>query len=173
LAAGKIAGKVAAKEGLKKTITHGSTAKVDAMRKAAEARKTALNSKAGKPGSSSSSTSSTSSSSTASTAAPAKPHKNSLDYEGETHVYKVIDKDTKQLHKIGESAQGLRKRDGQSKRAEQQARQLNRESGKRYETKVVETFSNKREARQRETEMILEIRKKKGPEALPGNKNNR
>lgn len=183
-AAAKIAGKVAAKEGLKKTVTHGTTRKAEAMRKTAEARKTALEAKAGKPAPSSQ-TPSTSSSSTASTsssssstaitsqATPVKTHKNSLDYEGETHVYKVIDKDTKQLHKIGESAQGLRKRDGQSKRAEQQARQLNRETGNRYETKVVETFPNKRAARQRETEMILEIRKKKGPEALPGNKNNR
>src|SRR5690606_32667068 len=45
-----------------------------------------------------------------------KVHKNSRSYDGETHVYAVRNSDGT-ANKIGESAQGVRVRDGASKRA--------------------------------------------------------
>ena len=60
--------------------------------------------------------------------APRKiPLKYSLDYVCDTHVDRV--KGPKGTHKIGESAQGVRVRDGASIRGEQQARRLTRETG--------------------------------------------
>ena len=97
--------------------------------------------------------------------------KNSLDFVGDTHVYRITG--PKGVHKIGESAQGTRKRDGASKRAELQARKLQRETGDYYETKILETFPGKRSARKRETRLIEQIRRRLGPDALPGNKTNR
>ncbi len=71
-------------------------------------------------------------------------------------------------HKIGESAQG-RNRSGLSKRAEQQARKLRRETNDEYKTEIIATFPGKKEAREFETKSILE-RRAKDSNALPGNK---
>ena len=100
-----------------------------------------------------------------------KVHKNSLDYVGETHVYRV--KGPKGTHKIGESAQGTRVRDGASIRAEQQARQLRKQTGDIYETDIRKTFPNKRSAREYETRLIERFRSRYGQDTLPGNKTNR
>jgi len=99
------------------------------------------------------------------------PHKNSLDYVGETHVYRV--KGPNGNHKIGESAQGTRVRDGASIRAEQQARKLTRQTGDRYSTDIRKTFPDKRSARGYETRLIERFRRRYGQDALPGNKTNR
>ncbi|MEJ1353632.1 MAG: FG-GAP-like repeat-containing protein [Candidatus Sedimenticola sp. (ex Thyasira tokunagai)] len=99
------------------------------------------------------------------------PHKNSLDYVGETHVYRV--KGPNGNHKIGESAQGTRVRDGASIRTEQQARKLIRQTGDRYSTDIRKTFPDKRSAREYETRLIERFRRRYGQDALPGNKTNR
>ena len=102
----------------------------------------------------------------------ANPHKNSLDYQGETHVYVIRGPDGTP-YKIGESAQGTRVRDGSSIRAEQQVRQLNRERGPGHTSEIRKEFDNKRDARSYETEVIERYRSKYGEETLPGNKTNR
>ena len=99
--------------------------------------------------------------------APSGIHKNSLKYEGETHVYHIMDSEGKEF-KIGESAQGMNNL-GQSKRAVQQARRLRKETGKPFETEIIATFPGKKEARKFETKTILE-RRANDPDALPGNK---
>ena len=99
------------------------------------------------------------------------PHKNSLDYVGETHVYRVRGPDG--TYKIGESAQGVRVGDGASIRAEQQARRLTRETGDRFETDIRRTFPDKRSAREYETRLIERFRRMFGDDTLPGNKTNR
>lgn len=76
-------------------------------------------------------------------------------------------------HEIDESAQGTRVRGDASIRAEQQARQLTRETGERYTTEIIREFGGKRAARKYETEMIELFRRVFGPSALPGNKTNR
>ncbi len=98
-------------------------------------------------------------------------HKNSLDYVGETHVYRI--KGPKGSHKIGESAQGTRVRDGASIRAEQQVRDLTRETGQPYRSDIRKTFPDKRSAREYETRLIERFRRRYGDDALPGNKTNR
>ena len=95
-------------------------------------------------------------------------HKNSLEYRGDTHVYVITNAETGAEFKIGESAQGLNKY-GQSKRAEQQARKLRKETGTMYDTDIIATLPGKREARQLETKLIRE-RRAQNPDALPGNK---
>ena len=105
-------------------------------------------------------------------AAKVTPHKNSLDYEGETHVYTIRNPDGS-AHKIGESAQGTRLSDGASKRAEQQVRKLNRESGPGYTSEIRKSFPNKAAARQYETKFIERYRRMFGDDKLDGNKNNR
>jgi len=99
-------------------------------------------------------------------------HKNSLDYVGETHVYRIIGPDGA-TYKIGESARGLRISDGLSIRAEQQVRALQRETGNFYKSEIIDTFSDKRSARQYETQLIERFRRIYGSDALPGNKTNR
>ncbi len=99
------------------------------------------------------------------------PHKNSLDYVGETHVYRV--KGPNGNYKIGESAQGTRVGDGASIRAEQQARKLTRQTGDRYSTDIRKTFPDKRSAREYETRLIERFRQRYGQDTLPGNKTNR
>ncbi len=100
-----------------------------------------------------------------------KVHKNSLQYVGDTHVYAI--KRPGLGHKIGESAQGVRKLDGSSIRAEQQARRLHRETGQKHETKILRTFGSKKEAREYETRFIERYRRMFGEKTLPGNKTNR
>lgn len=101
-----------------------------------------------------------------------KIHKNSLEYVGDTHVYRIIGPDGK-TYKIGESAQGLRVSDGASIRAEQQVRALSKETGDIYYSEVIKNYSNKADARQYETKVIERFRRIYGDEALPGNKTNR
>ncbi|MGE3165387.1 MAG: PKD domain-containing protein [Planctomycetota bacterium] len=103
---------------------------------------------------------------------PKTPHKNSLDYVGETHVYRVKGPDGT-TYKIGESAQGVRVRDGASIRAEQQARRLTRETGDVYTTEIRKVFPDKASARQYETRLIERFRRMFGLDTLPGNKTNR
>lgn len=98
-------------------------------------------------------------------------HKNSHEYIGETHVYRIIDSSGK-TYKIGESAQGVRKKDGASVRAEQQARKLHEQTGEKYETQIRRTFSSKKEAYEYENRLIERFRKIYGKDALPGNKSN-
>jgi URI fold toxin 2 len=86
-----------------------------------------------------------------------------------TYVYRVLDKQGNP-HKIGESAQGVRKTDGKSIRAEQQARKLKKETGKDFETDIIKTFDSKKEAYQYENKLIKELRK--DGVQLPGNKTN-
>ena len=104
-------------------------------------------------------------------AAKTLPHKNSLDYVGQTHVYRVKGPDG--TYKIGESAQGVRVSDGASIRAEQQARRLTRETGDRFETDIRKTFPDKASARDYETKLIERFRRMYGDDNLPGNKTNR
>jgi len=99
-------------------------------------------------------------------------HKNSLKYQGETHVYKIIGPEGT-AHKVGESARGLRVRDGASIRAEEQVRKLFRETGQAYEAEVIRKFGTKRDAREYETKLIKRYRKFFGETSLPGNKTNR
>jgi len=100
-----------------------------------------------------------------------KIHKNSHEHIGDTHVYRIIDQEGKTL-KIGESTQGVRKKDGASKRAEQQARKLHEETGKFYDTEIRKNFDNKKDAYDYENKLIKGFRKLYGNDSLPGNKNN-
>ena len=101
-----------------------------------------------------------------------KVHKNSLDYVGDTHVYRIKGPDGS-TYKMGESAQGTRVRDGASIRAEQQARRLTRETGDTYTSEIRKTFSDKASARDYETRVIERFRRMYGQDKLPGNKTNR
>ncbi|MCL1487808.1 MAG: RHS domain-containing protein [Marinobacter sp.] len=101
-----------------------------------------------------------------------KVHKNSLDYVGETHVYRVKGPDGS-IYKVGESAQGTKGRDGASIRAEQQARRLTRETGETYTSEIRKTFPDKASARDYETRVIERFRRMHGQDTLPGNKTNR
>jgi hypothetical protein len=98
-------------------------------------------------------------------------NKNSLNYVGETHVYRI--KGAEGTYKIGESAQGTRVRDDASIRAEQQARKLTRETGQPYRSDIRKTFPNKKSAREYETSLIERFRRMFGDDTLPGNKTNR
>ena len=99
------------------------------------------------------------------------PHKNSLEYKGETHVYVIRNPDGTP-HKIGESAQGTRKLDGASIRAEQQARKLNREVRQGHTTEIRKRFPTKSAARAYETKVIERYRRRFGDDKLQGNKSN-
>jgi hypothetical protein len=105
-------------------------------------------------------------------AAKSPPHKNSLDYFGETYVYRLKGPDGT-THKIGESAQVTRVRDGASIRAEQQARALRKETGDNYESEIRKTFPDKASARDYETRVIERFLRMYGDDTLPGNKTNR
>ena len=95
-------------------------------------------------------------------------HKNSLKYVGKTHVYRIKGPDGT-THRIGESSQGTRARDGASKRAERQARRLTRKTGDTYTTEIRKTFANKADAREYETKLITRFRRMHGEDSLPGN----
>lgn len=77
------------------------------------------------------------------------------------------------MNKIGESAQGVRVRDGASKRAEQQVRKLNREAGPGHTSEIRRIFPNKDAARTYETNLIERYRRMYGQDTLPGNRINR
>ena len=100
------------------------------------------------------------------------PHRNSLAYKGETHVYRVKSPDGT-THKIGESAQGTRVRDGASIRAEKQVRKLNRTVGPGHSSEIRKVFPTKAKARKYETRLIERFRRIFGQDKLPGNKTNR
>jgi hypothetical protein len=99
-------------------------------------------------------------------------HGNSLDYVGDTHVYRIKGPDGS-TYKIGESMQGTRVRDGASIRAEAQARQLTRETGDVYKSEIRTTFPGKASARDYETRVIDRFRRMFGDDTLPGNRTNR
>ena len=101
-----------------------------------------------------------------------KIHKNSLEYKGETHVYSIHRVSDGKTYKVGQSSQGVRQRDGASKRAEQQVRKLMKETGERYESKIRKNFENKKKGLGYETRLIKRTRSIKGSQSLPGNKNN-
>jgi hypothetical protein len=96
-----------------------------------------------------------------------KLHKNDSRYIGPTHIYQIVEKETGQLWKIGESARGLNA-EGLSIRAEEQVRKLRKETGRRFESVVIETLNGKTAARARETELIKNLRV--AGHTLPGNK---
>lgn len=98
-------------------------------------------------------------------------HRNSLDYVGDTHVYRI--RGPEGTYKIGESAQGTRVSDDASIRAEQQVRRLLRENGPGFESEIRKTFGSKANARDYEGQLIERFRRIHGDDALPGNKNNR
>jgi hypothetical protein len=98
-------------------------------------------------------------------------HKNSLEYVGDTHVYRIKKPDG--TCKIGESMQGVRVGDGASIRGEAQARALQRQTGQRYESEIRRTFPDKASAREYETRLIERYRRMHGDDTLPGNKTNR
>ncbi len=98
-----------------------------------------------------------------------KIHKNKKEYIGTTHIYRI--KKNGKTYKIGQSAQGTRMKDGASKRAEQQARKLNRENPDDiYETEIRKTFNSKEEALAYEATLIKRFKRIFGEDALPGNK---
>jgi RHS repeat-associated protein len=102
---------------------------------------------------------------------PPKIHGNSLKYVGDTHVYSI--RGPVGTHKIGESMQGVRKRDGASIRAETQVRELMRNTGHVYTSQIRKTFKTKAEAREYETRLIERFRRRYGQHTLPGNRTNR
>jgi RHS repeat-associated protein len=98
-------------------------------------------------------------------------HKNALDYVGDTHVYRIKGPDGS-TYKIGQSAQGVRKADGASIRAEQQVRRLTRENGPGYSSQIRRRFPDKRSAYEYENRLIERFRRTYGEDSLPGNLNN-
>lgn len=103
-------------------------------------------------------------------------HKNSKDYKGDSHVYSI--QNNKSTYKIGESSQG-KDSNGKSKRAEQQVKKLQKETGDAsYSAKVRKDFNSKAEAREYETKLIERTRSLYGTDkndksVLIGNKSNR
>ena len=93
-------------------------------------------------------------------------------FDRKTHIYAIRDPQG-HMYKIGESAMGVRVRDGASKRAEFQVRCLLREKGAGFTSEIRRTFDDKFQARIYEVRLILRFRKMFGIKALPGNKVNR
>ncbi|HCU07236.1 MAG TPA: hypothetical protein DIC42_06655 [Holosporales bacterium] len=98
----------------------------------------------------------------------ALPHGNSKEFKGKTHAYVIRNADGS-LHKVGESMQGTNKF-GLSKRAEEQARRLRRDTGEDFKSEIRKTFATKKEARDYETWLIQNLRNRYGEDMLPGNK---
>jgi len=94
---------------------------------------------------------------------------NSKNYVGETHVYSIYNRTLKQNHKVGQSMQGVNKL-GQSKRAEEQVRKLQQQTGMKFESRIRKTYPSKAPALARETATIKKTRRLFGSDALPGNK---
>ena len=103
-----------------------------------------------------------------------KAHKNSHDYVGESHVYKIRDLTKNKTHKVGESSAGVRLRDGKSKRAEAQVRKLERETKRKFRSKIMRSHETKKDAYKHEEKLIKRYRDfyKKIDDILPGNKGN-
>jgi hypothetical protein len=103
-----------------------------------------------------------------------KIHKNSHEYVGESHVYKIRDRTKNKTHKVGESSGGVRVRDGKSKRAEAQVRRLERDTGEKFESDIIHNFSRKKDSYKHEGELIKRYREifKDKKDILPGNKGN-
>ena len=103
-----------------------------------------------------------------------KIHKNSHDFEGPSHTYKIYDLTLKRVHKKGKSSAGVRKRDGKSIRAEAQVRKLHRETGREFKSVIMHHFNNKKDAFYHQHELIKGMRKfwKEYDNILPGNKGN-
>jgi RHS repeat-associated protein len=102
----------------------------------------------------------------------ARIHGNSLNYFGDTHVYRIVGPDGS-TYKIGQSMRGVRAADGMSIRGESQVRSLQRETGEFYRSEIRRVFSTKRSAVQYETELIQRFRRRYGEGGLPGNLSNR
>mgnify|MGYP000635565007 CR=1 FL=1 len=85
-------------------------------------------------------------------------HGNSKSYVGNTHVYVIKDAKTGQLHKVGESMRGTNKF-GLSKRAEEQARKLQKMTNQPFETELRRNFDTNLDARNYETNLIEKYRK--------------
>ena len=106
--------------------------------------------------------------------APKKtPHKNSRDYQGESHVYDIKAPDGS-VHKVGKSSTGTRL-DGQSKRAEAQVRKLNRDDIANggvggYESNIRKTFDSSGKALDHEKALRDRYRRMFGEDLLPGNR---
>ncbi|MDR1597853.1 MAG: hypothetical protein LBR89_02860, partial [Holosporales bacterium] len=96
-----------------------------------------------------------------------KLHKNDLRYKGKTHVYQIVDTESGEIWKIGESARGVDKL-GQSIRAQEQVRNLGRMYNKRFKSEILQIFDGKAAARAHETNLIKVLREK--GQSLPGNK---
>lgn len=96
-------------------------------------------------------------------------HKNSLEYIGDTHVYRIKRPDGTTFM-IGESARGVRAGDGLSIRVEEQVRRLQRETGDTFSSEIRKTFGSKAEARDYERRLIERFQRMYGEDALPGNK---
>lgn len=90
---------------------------------------------------------------------------NSLQNPLDTHVYAIYGPDG--LWKIGESGQGTRVRDGKSKRAEKQVRDLGKKTGQRFESFILREFSGKAAGRAYETQLIQRYTRRFG--RPPGN----
>jgi uncharacterized protein RhaS with RHS repeats len=93
------------------------------------------------------------------------PHGNKGTSQVPTHVYRVDGPDG--LHKIGESSQGTRKRDGASIRGESQSRKLQRKTGDFYSSRIRRRFQNKAEAKAYEKRLIQRYSRRFG--RPPGN----
>lgn len=99
-------------------------------------------------------------------------HGNSLNNQNSTHVYAIRD-DSGAVWKIGESAQGV-KATGESIRADQQVRSLNRlYQDRAFESEIRAWFPDKASGRDYETRLIERYRAIFGQDKLPGNLTNR
>jgi len=79
-------------------------------------------------------------------------HGNNASSQRPGHVYEILDENG-ETHKFGESGDGLR-RDGKSIRAEKQARQLTRERGKAFSSRIVAFHPDKASSLQHERQLI-------------------
>jgi hypothetical protein len=108
-------------------------------------------------------------------AVPTKLHKNRRDYVGESHVY-VIKAPDGTVYKVGKSSAGKRVSDGASKRAESQARKLNRKDVENggdggYHTAIRKPkLRSSGEALDYERRWRDTYRRLFGPDKLPGNR---
>ncbi len=85
--------------------------------------------------------------------APLSIHGNDLRSKKPNHIYKITEDGV--TYKFGESGQGLKKRDGLSKRAEQQVRKLRKaDPDSHYESKILRTYPDKATAKKFETKII-------------------
>ena len=103
--------------------------------------------------------------------APNSIHKNSHNYVGDTHIYRILDSNGK-TYKIGESARGVRKKDGKSIRGEAQARKLFKQTGEYFTTEVRGNFASKKEGHKYQNQLIKRFKRVGGDKSLPGNKSN-